>query len=154
MSEDFTLALADEQATLDFAAKLAGMLVPGLAIYLHGNLGAGKTTLVRGVLRALGYSGPVKSPTYNLVECYDQLDLPRPIFHFDLYRFQDEEEWDALGFREYFNAGSICFVEWPEKAGSMIPIADIDISLRHQGQARILAIVANTEIGKQCLSAW
>lgn len=154
MSSDFTLALADEQATLECAAKLAAKLIPGLAIYLHGNLGAGKTTFVRGVLNALGYQGKVKSPTYTLVEPYEQASLPFPVFHFDLYRFQDEEEWHASGFREYFNPRSVCFVEWPEKAGKLIPAADIDIYLQHQAQGRSLRIHSNTQLGKQCLSAW
>lgn len=154
MSSDFTLALADEQATLECAAKLAAKLIPGLAIYLHGNLGAGKTTFVRGVLNALGYQGKVKSPTYTLVELYEQASLPFPVFHFDLYRFQDEEEWHASGFRDYFNPHSVCFVEWPEKAGKLIPAADIDIRLSHLDEGRAMQIHTNTELGKQCLSTW
>lgn len=96
---------ATRQRRLQFSALLAKALVPNLVIYLHGDLGAGKTTLVRGILHALGYVGKVKSPTYTLVEMYEvelQANSRYPLYHFDLYRFNDEEEWDAAGFRDYF----------------------------------------------------
>jgi len=151
MKADFTLALADEHATLAFAKRLAQHLSAGLSVYLHGQLGAGKTTLVRGVLSALGYQGKVKSPTYTLVEPYTLSQHPFAFYHFDLYRFQDEEEWHASGFREYFNPHSVCFVEWPEKAGNLIPTADWDIHLSVQGDGRLVSLQANTVLGKQCL---
>ncbi len=153
MATDFTLALADEQATLQCAARLAQGLRAGLAIYLHGDLGAGKTTLVRGVLQALGYHGKVKSPSYSLLELYEDIGLPYAIYHFDLYRFQDEQEWHAAGFREYFNAHSVCFVEWPEKAGHLLPPPDIAISLSHQATGRSCRMQAHSQLGAQCLNA-
>lgn len=154
MATDFTLALPNEQATLQCAARLAKGLCAGLAIYLHGDLGAGKTTLVRGVLNALGYHGKVKSPSYSLVELYEQIGQPFALYHFDLYRFLDEQEWHAAGFREYFNAHSVCFVEWPEKAGHLIPAPDIDIYLTHQNQGRECRMQAHSQLGAQCLNAF
>ena len=149
MSENFTLALPDEAATLAFGASLAQVLGPGLNIYLHGDLGAGKTTLVRGLLRELGHTGKVKSPTYTLVEPYTVSRLN--LYHFDLYRFIDPEEWDAAGFRDYFNPESLCLVEWPEKAQELLPAPDIDIRLQPEGQGRRVIAHANTDSGKQCL---
>lgn len=148
---DITFELADEAATLDLGGRLAKKLQPGLTIYLHGDLGAGKTTLVRGMLLALGHEGKVKSPTYTLVEPYVVSGLN--LYHFDLYRFIDPEEWDAAGFRDYFNPHSICLVEWPEKAGSMIPSADIDITLMPAAYGRRGQISANTAAGKQFLES-
>ncbi|MCB5184265.1 tRNA (adenosine(37)-N6)-threonylcarbamoyltransferase complex ATPase subunit type 1 TsaE [Methylobacillus gramineus] len=149
MTQDFTLALADEAATLAFGAKLAQVLQPGLNLYLHGDLGAGKTTLVRGILRALGHEGKVKSPTYTLVEPYSVSRLN--LYHFDLYRFIDPEEWDAAGFRDYFNPQSLCLVEWPEKAQELLPAPDIDVCIRPEGLARHIQLTANTDAGTQCL---
>ncbi len=158
---DITLELADEAATLSLGAKLAKAIRPGLVVFLHGDLGAGKTTLSRGLLHGAGFSGRVKSPTYTLVEPYvvSGVDL----YHFDLYRFTDAEEWEAAGFREYFNADSICLVEWPEKAAEILPKPDWDIFLSvcnlgkipGHGAGEILgrkaSIVANTELGIKCL---
>lgn len=158
MSDDFTLALADEAATLTFGARLAQALRPGINIYLHGDLGAGKTTLVRGLLHALGHQGKVKSPTYTLVEPYVVASEAAPLnlYHFDLYRFIDPEEWEAAGFRDYFNPQSICLIEWPEKAQDLLPAADLDIhidpSLTPQAAGRQISITANTASGKQCLA--
>ncbi|PKO26019.1 MAG: tRNA (adenosine(37)-N6)-threonylcarbamoyltransferase complex ATPase subunit type 1 TsaE [Betaproteobacteria bacterium HGW-Betaproteobacteria-8] len=149
MAEDFTLYLADEAATLAAGADLASRLKSGLTIYLHGDLGAGKTTFVRGLLHGLGYAGKVKSPTYTLVEPYVISRLN--IYHFDLYRFIDPEEWDAAGFRDYFNPQSICLVEWPEKAGDLIPQADMDVSLLPQDNGRMLRIRANSSLAQECL---
>ena len=156
MGQDITPTLANEQATLDCGAHFASVLQPGINIYLHGNLGAGKTTFTRGVLRGLGFSGKVKSPTYTLVEPY-QLTINKKavdFYHFDLYRFADEEEWEAAGFREYFNAHSICLVEWPDKAGDLIPQADIDVYLSLADEGRALELKANTTVGKQCLDRY
>lgn len=132
-------------------ARLAGVLRGGLSVWLQGNLGAGKTTLVRGLLRGLGYEGKVKSPTYTLVEPYVISGLY--LYHFDLYRFVDPEEWEAAGFRDYFNDESVCLIEWPEKAGELLPHADLEITLQASGTGRLATLAAATELGKQCLNA-
>ena len=149
---DFTLDLPDESATLALGAQLARAIRPGLVIYLHGDLGAGKTTLVRGLLHGLGHVGKVKSPTYTLVEPYVISGFN--LYHFDLYRFVDPEEWEASGFRDYFNAQSVCFVEWPEKASGLLPEPDIDIRLEPQEQGRKGVMTANTAAGKRSLEAY
>jgi len=141
--------LADENATNVLAQRLAAQLKPGMVIYLHGDLGAGKTTLVRGVLGALGYSGRVKSPTYTLVEPYHAAGLD--LRHFDLYRLHDEQEWESAGFRDEFDGHNIFFIEWPEKARNFIPQADVEIDLEILPRGRKAGIHANTEMGKQCL---
>lgn len=144
-----SLFLADESAALALAHRVAMQLKPGMVIYLHGDLGAGKTTLVRGVLNALGYAGRVKSPTYTLVEPYHASGLD--LRHFDLYRLQYEEEWEAAGFRSEFDGHNIFFIEWPEKAPSFIPQADVEINFEILDQGRNVEILANTEMGRQCL---
>lgn len=154
MAEHFTLELADEAATLAFGAALAHAIQPGLTIFLHGDLGAGKTTLVRGLLHGLGYFGKVKSPTYTLVEPYEMLaakSFPLNIYHFDLYRFNDEEEWEAAGFRDFFNADSICLIEWPEKAAQLLPLADIEIRFAIHSNGRTIVLASNTPSGNACL---
>jgi tRNA threonylcarbamoyladenosine biosynthesis protein TsaE len=153
MTQDITLALADEQATLAEGARFANTLNAELTVYLHGNLGAGKTTLVRGLLHELGHHGKVKSPTYTLVEPYDvEINQSKvQVYHFDLYRFIDEEEWEAAGFRDYFNPHAICLIEWPEKAGNIIPQADIDVYIEVEGEGRTIRYIANSKIGKKCL---
>ncbi len=145
-----TRFLPDEAATLAFGADLALALHPGLVIFLVGDLGTGKTTLTRGVLRGLGYSGKVKSPTYTLVELYTVSSLY--LYHFDFYRFADSREWEDAGFREHFNAETVCLVEWPEKAGDFLPIPDLRIQLEVEQNGRSLHVHAETEAGKQCLA--
>ncbi len=144
--------LADEAATLALGAEIAAILHPGLIVFLRGNLGAGKTTLARGILRGLGYQGKVKSPTYNLVELYKISRLY--FYHFDFYRFNDPIEWEDAGFREYFNADSICLVEWPEKADGLLPTADLQVLLSITETGRNVEIQAGTEAGRQCLKHW
>jgi tRNA threonylcarbamoyladenosine biosynthesis protein TsaE len=141
--------LADESATVTLAQRLAARLRPGMVIYLHGDLGAGKTTLVRAVLNALGHTGRVKSPTFTLVEPYhiDGLDFR----HFDLYRLHDEEEWEAAGFRDEFDGHNIFFIEWPEHAPGLIPQADLKIGFEILAQSRKVEIQANTPTGRECL---
>ena len=153
MTQDITLALTDEQATLAEGARFANTLNAELTVYLHGDLGAGKTTLVRGLLHELGHHGKVKSPTYTLVEPYEvEINQNKvQVYHFDLYRFIDEEEWEAAGFRDYFNPHAICLIEWPEKAGNIIPQADIDVYIEVKGEGRTIRYIANSKIGKKCL---
>jgi tRNA threonylcarbamoyladenosine biosynthesis protein TsaE len=142
--------IPDEAATLALGAALAAAIEPGLVIYLQGDLGAGKTTLTRGFLAALGHSGRVKSPTYTLVESYP---LPRlTAHHFDLYRFADPDEWEDAGFRDYFDADSVCLVEWPDKAAGLLPTADLVVELDVAGDGRTFVLSANSEHGTTCLS--
>ena len=148
---DSNYDLKDESETLRLAEKMAIFLRPNMNLYLKGELGAGKTTFVRGLLRGLGYQDKVKSPTYTLVEPYN---LERfTIYHFDLYRFKDEHEWDDAGFREYFNNKSVCLVEWPEKAGHILPKPDISIELSHESFGRHIHLVSFTSLGTECLKA-
>ena len=126
--------LADEAATLAFGAQLARGLEPGLTFYLEGNLGAGKTTLVRGMLRALGYVGRVKSPTYTLAESYS---LPAfELYHFDLYRMHDPREWLDAGFRDVGGGHAVSLIEWPEKAAGWLPAPDVIVRLTIADDAR------------------
>jgi tRNA threonylcarbamoyladenosine biosynthesis protein TsaE len=143
------LALPDEAATLALGARLAAAVRPGLAVWLVGDLGAGKTTLTRGLLRALGYEGRVKSPTYTLVEIYPFSSFN--LYHFDLYRFVDPEEWEEAGFRDYFSPESICLVEWPEKGGAVLPRPDLEIRLDIEGEGRLARLRGETEEGRRCV---
>ncbi len=146
---DFTQVLRDEAATLQAGQRFSRYLPIGFTVFLHGDLGAGKTTFIRGVLQGLGYQGKVKSPTYTLVEPYELPDVT--LYHFDLYRLIDEEEWEEAGFRDYFNASSICMIEWPEKAQSLLPSADIEVHLLHQPDGREIQFQANTAVAKQVI---
>ena len=149
MANNITLILDNEAATLACGDKFSRIVACGLVVYLHGDLGAGKTTLVRGVLHGLGHVGKVKSPTYTLVEPYTIFNYN--IYHFDLYRFTDEEEWEAAGFREYFNAQSICMIEWPERAANVLPEPDIHVHLSLYQNARKIQFSAGSPLGKQCI---
>ena len=160
--------LADEAATLAFGERFAkaiesvraaiagsGVAFQGLQVQLVGDLGAGKTTLVRATLRGLGHTGRVRSPTYTLVEPYV---LERPagelaLYHFDLYRFTDPAEWADAGFREYFDRGAICLVEWPQRAGRLLGVPDLvfSLDLDSEGNGRVLVARAYSESGKACL---
>ncbi len=143
------LALRDEAATAALGAALAGALTPGLKLYLHGELGAGKTTLVRGMLRALGVEGRIKSPTYALVELYDISRLN--LYHFDFYRLRDPGDWLDAGFREHFDGTGVCLVEWPDKAAGL-PLPDLDIHLLPHDGARIAQLQAHTGAGIACIA--
>lgn len=143
------LALPDEAATLALGADIARGLRPGVTVYLLGDLGAGKTTLVRGMLRALGHAGRVKSPTYTLAEIYN---LPAfELYHFDLYRMNDPREWMDAGFREVANGDTVSLVEWPEKAAGLLPRPDLVLRLQVCDEGREIQIVAETALGKECL---
>src|SRR3982751_3797577 len=111
------LATADD--TERVGGALAHALIGGMVIALHGDLGVGKTTLVRGLLRAMGWTGPVKSPTYTLVEYYPFSSLY--LYHFDFYRFADPGEWETAGFADYFRGDSVSLIEWPERGAALLP---------------------------------
>lgn len=127
--------LPDEAATLALGASLARRLTGGGAcVYLEGDLGAGKTTLVRGLLRGLGHEGAVKSPTYTIVEPYELGGVH--IYHFDLYRLGDPEELELIGVRDYFSSDSLCLLEWPERGAGVVPSPDLTITLAVNGRGR------------------
>lgn len=142
--------LRDEAETLALAERVHRVLPSGAVVFLHGNLGAGKTTFVRGWLRAAGFSGPVKSPTFTLVEEYPFED--RVVYHFDLYRLNDPEELEWMGFRDYLRPNAVCFIEWPERGAGLLPRADLDIRLEISGKGRTAEISAGTDRGAAALA--
>jgi tRNA threonylcarbamoyladenosine biosynthesis protein TsaE len=149
------VVLVDEAATAALAARLATALRPGLVVHLCGELGVGKTTLVRGLLRGLGYTGRVRSPTFTLLEPYNLLNIN--VYHFDFYRFSEQDEWRDAGFDEYFGGDGVCLVEWPELAGAMLPDPDLRISLRFSDDARLdvrrtATLEACSDAGRRCLT--
>jgi tRNA threonylcarbamoyladenosine biosynthesis protein TsaE len=137
------IEIKNEQAMLDFGKQLALKLDVGLLVYLVGDLGAGKTTLVRGVLRGMGYEAAVKSPTYNIVENYALEG--KQLYHFDLYRIDDPEELEYMGIRDYLGPDSICFVEWPEKGEGVLPEADVIVQISIYGEQRKVTINFKSE---------
>jgi tRNA threonylcarbamoyladenosine biosynthesis protein TsaE len=143
----------DESATQAFAHTLARQ--PELAnafITLHGDLGAGKTTLARHLLQALGVSGRIKSPTYAIVESYELPELA--IWHCDFYRFNDPQEWEDAGFRDLFASPGLKLVEWPQKAEGLLPVADLDIAIRTDSEsARQVTLHSHTARGAALLQA-
>ena len=143
-------SLKNEAETVDFGAKLAAAIQGGEIIFLSGDLGAGKTTLVRGFLNALGHSGNVKSPTYTLIEPYSINE--KDIYHFDLYRINDPEELEAMGIRDYCDGQAICLYEWPEQGQGVLPEADIILSLSHKDSGRQVKVESKSNKGEQILS--
>jgi len=143
--------LPDEAATQRLGALLAPLLAPGVVVALDGDLGAGKTTLVRALLRERGYAGSVKSPTYSLVEVYVISSLYW--YHFDFYRFESPEEFHDAGLGDDFNESSICLVEWPEKAAGCVPAPDLALRFAFAGDGRRLQVVGASERGAACLKA-
>ena len=142
--------LDDETQMCALGAKLAKLLHPGLVIFLEGDLGAGKTTFTRSMLRALGVDGPVKSPTYALLESYHLADVDS--FHFDLYRLADAEELEYLDVRDYLTEQSICVFEWPERGQKLLPSADITCYIGIDGAARHVRFFAASGPGRKILS--
>jgi tRNA threonylcarbamoyladenosine biosynthesis protein TsaE len=143
------LTLNDESETIALGAKIASVLSGGEIIYLQGELGAGKTTFVRGLLNALGHSGNVKSPTYTLVEPYSITG--HDVYHFDLYRINDPEELEAMGIRDYCDGKAICLFEWPEQGADVLPEPDIILSLSHVSSGREVEIKSNSSLGEAIL---
>src|SRR5438093_1513524 len=144
MSADINLP--DAAATAALGEALAAGAAPGLILHLRGDLGSGKTTVVRGLLGALGHPGRVKSPTYTLVEPYSVSRLH--FYHFDFYRTKDRTEWLTSGFREYFNGDSACAVEWPERAAGLLPPPDLDLRLAFEGAGRRATLAPCTPAGE------
>ena len=136
MSNSFFLN--DSDATEEFGARLWEKLPEKALIFLHGDLGAGKTTLVRGLLRAAGITGAIKSPTYAVIEEYSVAE--RKIFHFDLYRLADAEELEWIGIDDYLNQNALCLIEWSSKGEGVLPKADVNITLTTQNDGRLLEI--------------
>jgi tRNA threonylcarbamoyladenosine biosynthesis protein TsaE len=151
MKPNLRAHLADAQATERVGAMLARALTGGMVVALSGDLGAGKTTLVRGMLRGLGWQGLVKSPTYTLVEYYPLSSLY--FYHFDFYRFADPEEWETAGLADLFRRDSACVVEWPERVADLLPLPDLAIVLTHAGDGREMSATSHSAAGDRCLDA-
>jgi tRNA threonylcarbamoyladenosine biosynthesis protein TsaE len=142
--------LSDPEATAQLGARLAGCISPGMRLYFRGELGSGKSTLIRGLLRGLGVQTRVKSPTYTLVELYviSRLNL----YHFDFYRFLDAREFADAGFADYFEGEGVCLVEWPERAGELLPRPDLEVTLSYFGTGREIHAQAHSDSGERCLA--
>jgi tRNA threonylcarbamoyladenosine biosynthesis protein TsaE len=164
---ELSVFLADESATLAAGKNLAAALVheqhlqekqhQRWIIYLQGKLGAGKTTLSRGILQALGHQGSIKSPTYTLVEPYELMHgelVNKNIYHFDLYRLKDPQELEYMGAQEYFDQGFLCLVEWPEQGEGFLPPADVTITLSTEQEGRRMIISASGSKGEQLLKTF
>ncbi|MBI4293114.1 MAG: tRNA (adenosine(37)-N6)-threonylcarbamoyltransferase complex ATPase subunit type 1 TsaE [Betaproteobacteria bacterium] len=143
--------LPEAASTERIGRALAPAIAPGMRIYLKGDLGTGKTTLVRALLRALGVTERVKSPSYTLVELYVVSSLH--LYHFDFYRFRDPVELGDAGFDEYFEGGAVCLVEWPERAADQLPQPDLEILLSLCGTGRNAEVTAHSEAGVKCLKS-
>jgi len=148
---EITLYLADEQAMSDFGARIARITQGHGLIFLEGNLGMGKTTLSRGIIRGLGHVGAVKSPTFTLVEPYEIGEVRA--FHFDLYRLVDPEELEFLGIRDYFEDDALCLIEWPDKGAGFLPKPDLTITIGPQDSGRSLKILAQGSRGEAWCAA-
>ncbi|EEX50100.1 ATP-binding protein [Pasteurella multocida] len=150
----YTQYIPDETAMCAFGADLVNAICKlpssnAITFYLNGDLGAGKTTLSRGIIQALGHQGNVKSPTYTLVEEYH---LPqKTVYHFDLYRLSDPEELEFMGIRDYFNQNCLCLIEWSEKGKGLLAEPDIIINIAYADNARNISLIAQSIQGEQII---
>jgi tRNA threonylcarbamoyladenosine biosynthesis protein TsaE len=143
--------LEDAEATNRLGSRLAGCVAPGMRLYFRGELGSGKSTLIRGLLRGLGVRTRVKSPTYTLVEHYVVSRLH--LYHFDFYRFLGAREFADAGLADYFEGDGVCLVEWPERAGELLPRPDLEFALAYSGAGREVRASAHSAAGERCLAA-
>jgi tRNA threonylcarbamoyladenosine biosynthesis protein TsaE len=152
MGEGQTLAAASEEEQMALGVALAGAMGyrPGL-VFLQGDLGTGKTTLVRGFLRGRGYAGAVRSPTYTLVEPYEFSEVS--VFHLDLYRLADPEELEFLGGREIFDGSSQVLVEWPQRGEGWLPSPDLELRLYHHESGRKIELLAHSSAGASVIES-
>lgn len=152
MTATYRTHLADAAATEAAGRALARGLAGGMVVTLSGDLGAGKTTFARGVLRGLGWTGPVKSPSYTLLEHYPLSSIY--LYHFDFYRFADPQEWETVGAAEGFTPRTVALVEWPERVAGHLPAADLAVRLAPStgGDGRTLELVATTTAGERCVA--
>ncbi len=149
-NNSITLDLIDEAASQLFASQLTQYLSPSLIFTFSGDIGSGKTTIIRAMLKHLGVNSPIKSPTFSLVESYVCHDLT--IHHFDLYRIHNEDELEYIGFRDYFDEQSLCFIEWPEHAGKALPKVDMHFKLSIKGAGREMQVSALGVAGRRILA--
>jgi tRNA threonylcarbamoyladenosine biosynthesis protein TsaE len=140
------IAIPDATAMEAFGSRLAQAARQGGVIFLQGELGAGKTTLVRGFVRALGYAGRVKSPTYTLLESY-RLEGTN-LYHLDLYRLADAEELEWIGIRDLLEDADLCLVEWPERGLGVLPSPDLEIQIEYHGVGRVLELLPSSDRGR------
>lgn len=153
-NETLTITIANEEAMLELGQKLSKTYLESdkksAIIFLYGNLGAGKTTLVRGFLRGLSLKGPVKSPTYTIVEPYQFENFS--VFHFDFYRLKHVDELEFIGIQDYFSANAICLIEWPENGSGLLPLPDLACHIDLLKEGRRIKFVAYSEFGKKIIN--
>jgi tRNA threonylcarbamoyladenosine biosynthesis protein TsaE len=150
MSTPVLKIIPDEEAMLVFGETLAKAITGGAIVYLYGQLGAGKTTLVRGILRSMGYEDKVKSPTYTIVEPYEIGSVI--VYHFDLYRLNTPDELEQIGMADYAGADAICLIEWPEKGFPLLPMPDLACYIEIKDQGRVLRVESQTQRGEVILT--
>ena len=150
VSINYQVELSSEAEQLAFGGRLAAALMPGVTVFLRGDLGVGKTTLCRGIVNGMGFKGNVKSPTYTLVEPYEVAG--QMLYHFDLYRLGEPSELEYMGCRDYFDEVSICLIEWPERGEGVLPEADLEVEIQVRGRGRRLLCQARSEQGLAVLA--